>query len=145
MLPAITALVRGPWSARAADPAGKAAAFFESRVRPLLVAPRYACHSGDKTKGGLSLDSRSKGGGHHPFGFTMWIAGGGVKDGSVRGATDEFGWRAVRDKIHVHVHDPHAAIPHLKGLDHERLTHRRGGRDHRLTGLSGHVVKAILA
>ncbi len=79
---------------------------------------------------------------HHPFGFTMWMAGGGVKGGIVHGATDDFGWHAVQDKVHVH--DLHATILHLMGLDHERLTYRYGGRDYRLTDVSGHVVKAIL-
>ena len=79
---------------------------------------------------------------HHPFGFTMWMAGGGVKGGLVHGATDEFGWHAVQDKVHVH--DLHATILHLMGLDHEKLTYRYGGRDYRLTDVSGHVVKAIL-
>jgi hypothetical protein len=80
---------------------------------------------------------------HHPFGFTMWLAGGGIKGGIVHGATDEFGWHAVRDKVHVH--DLHATILHLMGLDHERLTYRYSGRDYRLTDVSGQVVRAILA
>ena len=79
---------------------------------------------------------------HHPFGFTMWLAGGGVKGGIVHGATDEFGWHAVQDKVHVH--DLHATILHLMGLDHERLTYRYGGRDYRLTDVHGHVVNQIL-
>jgi hypothetical protein len=79
---------------------------------------------------------------HHPFGFTMWLAGGGIKGGIVHGATDDFGWHAVQDKVHVH--DLHATILHLLGLDHERLTYRHAGRDYRLTDVSGHVVKAIL-
>ncbi len=80
---------------------------------------------------------------HHPFGFTMWMAGGGVQGGLVHGATDDFGWHAVQDKVHVH--DLHATILHLMGLDHERLTYRYGGRDYRLTDVSGRVVKEILA
>ena len=80
---------------------------------------------------------------HHPFGFTMWLAGGGVKGGIVHGATDEFGWHAVKDKVHVH--DLHATILHLMGLDHEKLTYRYAGRDYRLTDVHGHVVKEILA
>jgi hypothetical protein len=80
---------------------------------------------------------------HHPFGFTMWLAGGGIRGGIVHGATDEFGWHAVQDKVHVH--DLHATILHLMGLDHERLTYRHAGRDCRLTDVSGTVVKAILA
>jgi hypothetical protein len=80
---------------------------------------------------------------HHPFGFTMWLAGGGIQGGIVHGATDEFGWYAVEDKVHVH--DLHATILHLLGLDHEKLTYRYGGRDYRLTDVSGTVVQAILA
>jgi hypothetical protein len=80
---------------------------------------------------------------HHPFGFTMWLAGGGVKGGTVHGATDEFGWYAVENKVHVH--DLHATILHLLGLDHERLTYRYGGRDYRLTDVFGKVVKQVLA
>jgi uncharacterized protein (DUF1501 family) len=80
---------------------------------------------------------------HHPFGFTMWLAGGGIRGGLVHGATDEFGWHAEKDKVHVH--DLHATVLHLMGLDHERLTYRYGGRDYRLTDVSGRVVKEILA
>jgi Protein of unknown function (DUF1501) len=80
---------------------------------------------------------------HHPFGFTMWMAGGGVRGGMVHGATDEFGWHALHDKVHVH--DLHATILHLMGLNHEKLTFRHGGRDYRLTDVFGHVVKEVLA
>lgn len=80
---------------------------------------------------------------HHPFGFTMWMAGGGVRGGCVHGATDDFGWHAVQDKVHVH--DLHATILHLMGLDHTRLTYRFGGRDYRLTDVYGNVVHEILA
>ena len=79
---------------------------------------------------------------HHPFGFTMWRAGGGVRGGMVHGATDDFGWYAVQDIVHVH--DLHATILHLMGLDHERLTYRHGRRDFRLTDVYGHVVHEIL-
>jgi hypothetical protein len=80
---------------------------------------------------------------HHPFGFTMWLAGGGIKGGMVHGATDEYGWHAVQDKVHVH--DLHATILHLMGFDHTKLTYRFGGRDYRLTDVFGHVVEPILA
>jgi len=80
---------------------------------------------------------------HHPFGFTMWLAGGGIRGGMVHGATDEFGWHAVQDKVHVH--DLHATILHLMGFDHTKLTYRFGGRDYRLTDVFGHVVEPILA
>lgn len=80
---------------------------------------------------------------HHPFGFTMWLAGGGVKGGYVHGATDEFGWHSVENKVHVH--DLHATILHLMGIDHERLTYRYSGRDFRLTDVAGNVVQELLA
>jgi hypothetical protein len=79
---------------------------------------------------------------HHPFGFTMWMAGGGIKGGMTFGKTDDFGWHAVEDKIHVH--DLHATILHQMGLDHEKLTFRHSGRDYRLTDVHGRVVKEIL-
>jgi hypothetical protein len=80
---------------------------------------------------------------HHPFGFTMWLAGGGVRGGMMHGHTDEYGWHAIEDKVHVH--DLHATILHLMGLDHERLSYRWGGRDYRLTDVAGNVVRQVLA
>ena len=80
---------------------------------------------------------------HHPYGFTMWLAGGGVKGGMVHGATDDFGWHATEDIVHVH--DLHATILHLMGIDHERLTFRYSGREYRLTDVYGHVVRPLLA
>jgi hypothetical protein len=80
---------------------------------------------------------------HHPFGFTMWLAGGGIRPGVTHGATDDFGWYAVKDKVHVH--DLHATLLHQLGLDHEKLTYRYSGRDYRLTDVHGHVVREILA
>ena len=80
---------------------------------------------------------------HHPFGFTMWLAGGGIRGGIVHGATDEFGWHAIEKKVHVH--DLHATILHLMGINHEKLTYRYSGRDYRLTDVYGNVVKEILA
>jgi hypothetical protein len=80
---------------------------------------------------------------HHPFGFSMWLAGGGVKGGIVHGATDEFGWHAIENKVHVH--DLHATILHLMGMNHEKLTYRYSGRDYRLTDVSGRIVKEILS
>jgi hypothetical protein len=79
---------------------------------------------------------------HHPFGFTMWLAGAGIKGGIVHGATDEVGWHAVEGKVHVH--DLHATLLHLMGIDHEKLTYRYAGRDFRLTDVHGHVVNEIL-
>lgn len=80
---------------------------------------------------------------HNPKGFTQWFAGAGVKPGFAYGETDEFGHYAVNNKVHMH--DVHATILHLLGLDHERLTFRYAGRDFRLTDVEGHVVKEILA
>jgi hypothetical protein len=80
---------------------------------------------------------------HNHHGFTMWLAGGGVKGGLAYGATDEFGFRAVDRKVHVH--DLHATLLHLLGFDHEQLTFRHAGRDFRLTDVHGHVVNDILA
>lgn len=80
---------------------------------------------------------------HNPHGFTVWMAGGGVKGGMAYGATDDYGYYAERDKMHVH--DLHATILHLLGLDHERLTFRYAGRDFRLTDVHGEVPQAILA
>lgn len=80
---------------------------------------------------------------HNPWGFTMWMAGGGVKGGYAYGATDDYGYYAAENKMHVH--DLHATILHLLGLDHERLTFRYAGRDFRLTDVSGHVADDILA
>ena len=73
----------------------------------------------------------------------MWMAGGGVKGGIVHGATDEFGYYAVEDKVHVH--DLHATILHLLGLDHKRLTYRFSGRDMRLTDVAGELVRKLMA
>ncbi len=80
---------------------------------------------------------------HNHYGFSVWLAGGGVKGGTVYGATDEFGFRATENPVHVH--DLHATMLHLLGLDHERLTYRYAGRDFRLTDVAGHVVKELLA
>jgi hypothetical protein len=80
---------------------------------------------------------------HNPEGFTMWMAGGGVKPGFAYGATDDYGYYAVHDKVHIH--DLHATILALLGLDHERLTFRYGGRDFRLTDVEGKVVSDIFA
>jgi hypothetical protein len=80
---------------------------------------------------------------HHRLGYTVWLAGGGVPGGRVVGATDELGWRAVEEPVHVH--DFHATLLHLFGLDHLRLTYRFRGLDVRLTNQAGKVVQALLA
>jgi hypothetical protein len=80
---------------------------------------------------------------HNHYGFTMWMAGGGVRGGHVHGATDDFGFKAVEKPVHVH--DLHATILALLGFDHERLTYRHAGRDFRLTDVHGRVVKELIA
>jgi hypothetical protein len=80
---------------------------------------------------------------HDPFGFTVWLAGGGVKGGTVYGATDEYGYHAVENKVEIY--DLHATMLHLLGIDHKRLTYRFGGRDMRLTDVHGELIHGILA
>ncbi|MEX2560456.1 MAG: DUF1501 domain-containing protein [Pirellulales bacterium] len=80
---------------------------------------------------------------HNHYGFSLWLAGGGVKGGHVHGTTDEFGYKAVEEPVHVH--DLHATMLHLLGFDHETFTYRYAGRDFRLTDVHGHVVRDILA
>jgi len=86
---------------------------------------------------------RSLGRDHHPQAYTMWLAGGGVKAGLTYGATDELGFNVAENPVHVH--DLQATILHLLGFDHERLTYHHAGRDFRLTDVSGHVVRGLLA
>jgi uncharacterized protein (DUF1501 family) len=80
---------------------------------------------------------------HNHYGFTCWLAGGGVKGGTVYGETDEFGFQAVENRVHVH--DLHATMLHLCGFDHTRLTYRYAGRDFRFTDVHGRVVNALIA
>ena len=91
---------------------------------------------GDKGKSKLGRD-------HNHYGFSVWLAGGGVKGGKVYGATDEFGFKAIEKRASVH--DLHATMLHLLGFDHERLTYRHAGRDFRLTDVSGDVMREIIA
>ncbi|MDE2507242.1 MAG: DUF1501 domain-containing protein, partial [Planctomycetota bacterium] len=87
--------------------------------------------------------AEAKGREHHPWAFSSWLAGAGVKGGIVHGATDEHGLHAVERPVHVH--DFQATILHLMGFDHERLTYRHAGRDYRLTDVAGRVVTGVLA
>ena len=80
---------------------------------------------------------------HHPYTFSLWMAGGGVKPGFSYGASDEFGFNAVENRVHVH--DFQATVLHLLGLDHERLTFKHQGRRYRLTDVHGKLVKPVLA
>jgi len=80
---------------------------------------------------------------HHPHAFSMWLAGGGIKPGTAVGRTDDIGYNVAEDPVEVH--DLHATILYLMGLDHTRLTYKFQGRDFRLTDVSGEVVKKLLA
>jgi uncharacterized protein DUF1501 len=80
---------------------------------------------------------------HNPHGFTMWLAGGGIKQGFSYGQTDEFGWKAIENPVHVH--DIHATILYLLGIDHTKLTYRYSGRDYRLTDVAGNVIHDLIA
>ena len=80
---------------------------------------------------------------HNPGGFTVWVAGGGFKAGFAHGETDEFGFRGISGRVHMH--DLHATLLHQLGLDHKRLTFKHAGRDFRLTDVHGHVVHDIIA
>jgi hypothetical protein len=80
---------------------------------------------------------------HNPYGFTVWLAGGGIKGGTIHGATDDYGYHAIENKVEIH--DLHATMLHLLGIDHKRLTVRFSGRDMRLTDVHGEVVRQILA
>ncbi len=95
----------------------------------------------DLSNGTASMDTYGRG--HNPYGFTTLMAGGGIQGGVVHGATDDYGYRAVQGKVHIH--DLHATMLHLLGLDHERLTYRYAGRDFRLTDVHGQIVQDILA
>jgi hypothetical protein len=93
--------------------------------------------------GRMPMSEQGKGRDHNPWGYTVCLAGGGVKGGFAYGATDPFGLRAVENKVHVH--DLHATILHLLGIDHEQLTYLHNGRNERLTDVAGNVVREILA
>jgi len=93
--------------------------------------------------GRTPVSERGNGRDHNPYGYTVWMAGGGVKGGYVHGATDEIGYHAVEDRMHIH--DFHATVLHLLGIDHKRLTYRYSGRDFRLTDVAGVVHDKIFA
>ena len=93
--------------------------------------------------GGAGGGGVKRGRDHNPFGFTMWLAGGAVKGGTIYGATDDFGFKAVEKPVHVH--DIHATILYLLGIDHTKLTYRYSGRDFRLTDVAGNVLHELVA
>jgi hypothetical protein len=88
-------------------------------------------------------DTKQWGRDHHPYAFTLWMAGGGAKPGTSYGASDEFGFNAVENRVHVH--DFQATVLHLLGIDHQRLTYKFQGRHYRLTDVHGTVVEPLLA
>jgi arylsulfatase A-like enzyme len=90
-----------------------------------------------------SQPTKNSGRDHHPFAFSLWMAGGGVKGGQVVGRTDEFGWLPVEDPVHLN--DFHATMMHLFGLNHEELTFRFKGFDFRLTDVAGKVVRKLVS
>jgi hypothetical protein len=96
-----------------------------------------------ETGGGGAGGRITNGRDHNPFGFSIWLAGGGVKGGMTYGATDDFGFKVVENPVHIH--DLHATILHLMGFDHERLTYRYSGREFRLTDVAGQVIHDIIA
>ena len=93
--------------------------------------------------GRTPTSQNSDGRDHNPLGFSTWMAGGGVKGGQIIGATDDFGYKAVENRVHVH--DLHATILHLMGLDHTLLTYFHAGRDMRLTDVHGRLVKELIS
>lgn len=92
--------------------------------------------------GGMANQAK-RGRDHNPFGFTMWLAGGAVKGGTIYGATDDFGFKAIEKPVHVH--DIHATVLYLMGIDHKKLTYRYSGRDFRLTDVAGNVLHDLIA
>src|SRR5262249_26809285 len=93
--------------------------------------------------GRTAVSQNGKGRGHNPYGFSIWMAGGGIKGGTVVGETDEIGYKAVTDRAHPR--DIHATILHLLGLDHLKLTYLHNGRFERLTDFAGEVITKIVA
>ncbi len=125
---------------------GLAALIIDLKQRGLLDQTLILC-SGEfgrtpSVEMGQDGSGASQGRDHNHWGFSLWMAGGGIKKGSVYGATDEFGFRAVENPVSIH--DLHATIMHLMGYDHERMTYRYAGRDFRLTDVHGNVVHPLL-
>jgi len=126
---------------------GLAALIVDLKQRGMLDETLIVC-SGEfgrtpSVEMGQDGSGASQGRDHNHWGFSLWMAGGGVKKGSIYGATDEFGFRAVENRVSIH--DLHATILHLMGYDHQRMTYRYAGRDFRLTDVHGQVIQSILA
>ena len=126
---------------------GIAALIADLKQRGLLEQTLILCSGEFGRTPAVELGQNGSGAGqgrdHNHWGFSVWLAGGGTKGGTIYGATDEFGFRAVENPVSVH--DLHATMLHLLGFDHERLTYRYAGRDYRLTDLEGSVVRDIIA
>jgi uncharacterized protein (DUF1501 family) len=125
---------------------GLAALIIDLKQRGLLDETLIVC-SGEfgrtpSVEMGQDGSGASAGRDHNHWGFSLWMAGGGIKKGTIYGATDDFGFRAVENPVSVH--DLHATILHLMGYDHERLTYRYAGRDFRLTDVHGQVIHPII-
>ncbi|WP_088258532.1 DUF1501 domain-containing protein [Fimbriiglobus ruber] len=118
---------------------GAAALLADLRQRDMLKDTLVVCG----TEFGRTPMAQGNGRDHHLAGFSIWLAGGGIKGGMSYGATDEFGYNAVENKVHVN--DLHATLLHLLGIDHLKLTYRFQGRDFRLTDVAGQVVKSVIA
>ena len=116
-------------------------ALLEDLKRTGLIEQTLVVFSGEF--GRTPFAQGSNGRDHNPFGFSMWMAGGGVKKGVIHGATDEYGYKAIAGKQEIH--DLHATMLHLLGVDHTKMTYRFSGRDMRLTDVHGHLIKEILA
>jgi hypothetical protein len=126
---------------------GLAALIIDLKQRGMLDETLIVC-SGEfgrtpSVEMGQDGSGASQGRDHNHWGFSLWMAGGGIKKGSIYGATDEFGFRAVENPVSIH--DLHATILHLMGYDHQRMTYRYAGRDFRLTDVHGQVIQPILA
>ena len=108
-----------------------------------MQRPTAAVHAGRRPQRNGNTAKGNEGRDHHPYGFSVWLAGGGIKGGMIYGQTDEMGMHSVENRTSVH--DLHATLLHILGLDHERLTYRHAGRDFRLTDVHGNVIHDILA
>jgi len=135
--------IRGNHAGFAAETDRPIAALLEDLHRRGLLDETLVVWGGEFGRLPVAQKGDQPGRDHNPHAFTMWMAGGGVKGGVTHGASDEFGFRAVEDRVSVN--DVHATILHLLGLDHTRLTYRSSGRDVRLTDVSGTVLRPILA
>ena len=119
------------------------AALLEDLQQRGLLESTLVIWGGEFGRMPFSEGEGAKGRNHNPYGFSMWLAGAGVRGGITYGATDELGFEAVENKVHLH--DLHATLLHLMGLDHTRLTYQYSGRDFRLTDVHGTVLQSILA